>query len=218
MSIDSFEMVLRRLLSGFGIDVAESNDEDILLDPVEPLQKVPPHLWIRATALHLEDLRHGCKRIVSKFEKVAARDSSQEEVSDALWGIFEVTTIGDVRFHSFYFSLYGELIREMLINANDVYTSFPVDSLRPQVDEAHVASAIDFDQISQRLSQFSSLAAKELMVIRNDLCQLYIAARTAAAALELFMSSSQENASVLGRRFADGTVYSAHTCPCPITR
>ena len=203
MSVDSFETVLRHLFLGFGIEVAASEEESIFINPVEPLQMEPPHLWIRAAALHLDSLRFKCMDTVSNFETVAAIDSSQEEISEALWNTFEQTPMWDFRFHAFYFSIYGELIRYLLINADDIYTSFPIDSLRPQADEVHGVSTIDFDQISQRLSQFSSLSTKDLMVVCNDIRQLYTAAKMASAALELFESSSQENASVRSLRFAN---------------
>ena len=124
--------------------------------PLEPFRNCPQDVWMRAGAFHLESLRHmlGClfEDVQTYKQAVAAGRAAGVELVDLLWEAFNDSILDDLRLHAITFSLYGELIRDHILDDVNYVDRAAVRAMRPP-------SAADYARSSAEQETYPELPA-----------------------------------------------------------
>lgn len=209
MSVDAFEHAFRRLLAVAGIDVGPADERSVTVDPVEPLFGTSPESWIRPAALHFSSVHWQCSDMVVNLaalcEALSDSTADRERISDLLYDALYDMITDDIRLHAFHCQLYGEVMRDLLLNSDGL----PADAdLRPNLSDAAVAPVLPPETLAQRLSAYSSLPPQELAETARVLMELDVVAKRTVSVLDEMIWDTGGDDSVLAARFANAQLAS----------
>lgn len=154
----------------------------VTTSPLEPLSGSPPGVWLGAAAFHLADTWRECDNIISQLERwLAANKGSGKDIAISAWG-----SLGDLRFHSFYFPLYSELIREQLLKSEKTEEGRYVWAFA----ERKACCPLSVELFERRLAEEITIPKSERQRIARDLSDLSHVCKVASKAIEGFALQS----------------------------
>ena len=114
-----FATAITTILRCSALGEEPGTDWTVLTSPIEPFLSCECETWVYPSAFHLESLRHHCELIladVAVCREAASVASRSVDITDLLWEAFNETRLDDLRLHASVFCLYGQLIRDRLLN------------------------------------------------------------------------------------------------------